>query len=232
MTRKPHKPAVIVALIGAAATVITAFVTEGFGILKPQPPPQETGGGASGARITATATNAPAIGVVRGNAVFNPPPITHTDKPPVASPIKTNAPFSFRKGATWYPGVQVGLEFTVTNPNDWEVRIAGIIIEVIAIKEDSVDTSVTARAAFSRQYECKLSPQPGIYHAVKSQGQNFDFINLLKGELETFRVLLTTDAPHVGGGKERFYTLRVRVQFNVGDITGELPVDSDVIVVL
>lgn len=156
---------------------------------------------------------------------------------PIFSPIEVDIPYGFivrathknQKDREFFVNAQstsevegvpsskaqdICLIFDMTNPQQMEMRMQDIYVEVLDYHEvDILEVSPTLSAGKTRKYFCNIKPNLGIYPCVQLSNE-FDYIKLSYGELEHFGISVNTIT-------EGIYKLRVKMTFSVaGEVQG------------
>jgi hypothetical protein len=126
-------------------------------------------------------------------------------------------------GVGAFPVDAAYITFDMTNPNDYDLRILRLYIDVLKF----VDVEVLGvwagdygGAMTYREYACDVEPRIGRYDCVL-MSKNFDYLKLSHGEMEAFRVLIKALSQGI-------YRLRLGVEYSVAGETRRIEVDSDV----
>lgn len=146
-------------------------------------------------------------------------------RPPVISPVQT-VPANFSMDALdndtperFFQNVQAcpldregfSLLFDLTNPNEFDMRIVELyvdVIEFVDVEILSVITGDLGGGMIVRRYVCEIEPLPGRYKCTPAW-DDFDYIKLSPGEMEAFRI--DVKPPPIQG----IYRLRVAMKYSV-----------------
>ena len=119
----------------------------------------------------------------------------------------------------------VSLTLNITNPNQYSMLIHSLYIDVI--KYLSIDIAQAfvffgdmGGGAEFRYYRCDIEPSIGTYECLQLSN-DYDFIKLKYGEMETFRFDTFFSA-------EGIYHLRLGMKYSIGDITRNFELDNDI----
>ena len=135
-----------------------------------------------------------------------------------------------RRGEEQIPAGSLVLQFQLTNPNQWDVAVSRVLVEVIHAEQRAPDSQFSLMAAVDRNHTCEVSPMPEMYEA-KRTSEEYDYIKLRQGESERFNVLLSGSQPSLRPGRRWFYTLRVLIEYTAGDRIERIQVGEDTMVV-
>jgi hypothetical protein len=115
------------------------------------------------------------------------------------------------------------LVFDVTNPNELDMRIARIYVDVIKfmpVDIIGVWEGDKGRGMRIREYGCDIDASIGRYECFQIS-EGFDYIKLSPGEMETIRV-------HIAAAQEGIYQLRLGTEFSIGGATREIEADNNI----
>lgn len=115
------------------------------------------------------------------------------------------------------------LVFDVTNPNELDMRIVRLYVDVIKfVPVDIIGVWEGDKGGGMRirKYGCDIDVNTGRYECFQIS-EGFDYIKLSPGEMEVFRV-------HIAAVQEGIYRLRLGMEFSIGGVKREIEADNDI----
>jgi hypothetical protein len=107
------------------------------------------------------------------------------------------------------------LNFDITNPNNMEMRIKDIYINVVDYCQiENVTIAPYAAAGHTRQYFCNIEPEIRSYRCLKNNN-SYDYIKLSSKELENFGI-------HVKSNTTGIYRLQISLDYSYGSNIGRI----------
>lgn len=200
---------------------------------------KEAGSGVSIGSIEAKQGNI-AVEQVQGNKFIVHKEPANSNLPPLFSKIEVGIPYGYfmeaidsRDGNKKFEvyaqptskveGVpnphsqDIVLSFDITNPNDLEMRIAKIYVEVLEYYSVQIlQTHPVASAGETRKYFCNIKNLPASYEC-RQISNKYDFVKLSRGELEHFGINVNTKIRGI-------YKLGVSIEYSLAADTKKIVV--------
>jgi tetratricopeptide (TPR) repeat protein len=119
------------------------------------------------------------------------------------------------KGGSNLDSKGVTISFDISNPNDLDMRISNIYINVSDYSNIN-NTNVIENFGVkrSRGYLCNIKPIIGSYECMK-KSKDYDFIDLAPGELEHIVIDINTYVPGI-------YHIKIDLDYAIGSETGKI----------
>jgi hypothetical protein len=117
----------------------------------------------------------------------------------------------------------VGLTFDVTNPNELDMRLVRFFVDVAEFTDVNISRIYTGDlggGAIIRRFTCEIGSRVARFECVQVS-DDFDYIRLSSGEMETFRIDVT--APTEG-----VYRLRLAIEYSIAGEIGTIEADDDI----
>lgn len=117
----------------------------------------------------------------------------------------------------------VGLTFDITNSNELDLRIVHFFVDVTEFTDVNISRVYTGDlggGAIIRRFACEIEPEVGRYECTQVS-DDFDYIRLSSGEMETFRIDVTAPA-------EGVYHLKLAMEYTIGGEIGTIEADDDI----
>lgn len=116
-----------------------------------------------------------------------------------------------------------GLTLDVTNPNDLDMRLVGFFVDVTEFTDVNISRVCAGDlggGAMVRRFTCEIGSRVARYECVQVS-DDFDYIRLSSGEMETVRIDVTAPA-------EGVYCLRLAVEYSIAGEIGTIEADDDI----
>jgi hypothetical protein len=117
----------------------------------------------------------------------------------------------------------VGLTLDVTNPNELDMRLVRFFVDVTEFTDviiSRVYTGDLGGGAIIRRFTCQIGSRVARYECVQVS-DDFDYIRLSSGEMETFRIDVTAPA-------EGVYRLRLTLEYSIAGEIGTIEADDNI----
>jgi hypothetical protein len=119
-------------------------------------------------------------------------------------------PISLERGKPNPDSHDLIINFDITNPNQSDMRIKDIYIEVLEYKSINYSENYHIKSpGVTRKYFCDIQPEKKQYRCV-NLNKDTDYIKLACNELENFGININTVYPGI-------YKIRVLVEYSVAD---------------
>jgi hypothetical protein len=129
----------------------------------------------------------------------------------------------FFNGVRAYPLDTVGLTFDVTNPNNLDMRLIRFFVDVVEFIDVNilrVNAGAVGGGAIIHNFICEIGSVTARYKCIQVSN-DFDYIRLSSGEMETFRI-------DVMAPREGVYRLMVALEYSIAGKSKTIEVDNDI----
>ncbi len=122
-----------------------------------------------------------------------------------------------------YPLNSACFTFDMTNPNQFDMRITRLYVDVVKFMEVNIigvwENGLGGGRRF-RDFSCEIEPKIARYDCIQTS-EDFEYIKLSYAEMEAFRI-------HLEAIVEGIYRLRLGIEYSIGGETRRIEVDNDV----